>query len=117
MHSIEETFTCSVDKLATERALMPRTLIYCRTFEECSDIYLLFRRIFITPRRWKVNHDMFEYDRNDSKCVRDELFTDVDSYCHEDMGTKCLCCDICSKLCDCGLCESKLSKFTFFDYL
>ena len=210
MNSIEETFTCLVDKLATERALMPRTLIYCRTFEECSDIYLLFRRILgenftdplnapdlpqfrlmdmftsvtdediketiiskftresnlrivvatmafgmgldcpdvrqvihvgipetketyiqevgragrdglpalatllITPRRWKVNHDMFEYARNDSKCRRDELFTDVDSYCHEDMGTKCLCCDICFKLCDCGLCESKLSKFTFF---
>ena len=37
--------------------------------------------LLITPRRWKVNHDMFEYARIDSKCRRDELFTDVDSFC------------------------------------
>ena len=73
--------------------------------------------LLVMPRRWKVNHDMFEYARNDSKCHRGELFTDVDSCCHEDVGTKCSCCDICSKLCGCGLYESKLSKFTFLTIL
>ena len=30
-----------------------------------------------------------------------------------DMGSKCLCCDICAKICDCGMCDMKCSSFIY----
>ena len=43
LSNIEDTFTPLIKRLATERTHMPRTLIYCRKFEDCADIYILFR--------------------------------------------------------------------------
>ena len=40
------------------------------------------------------------------------LYNDMDNYLHEDNGM-CLCCDICVKTCECGLCAENQSSFTF----
>lgn len=52
------------------------------------------------------------YQKNDSICRRDLLFQDMDNYKHVDMGTKCVCCDICLITCACGLCSEK-NNFIF----
>lgn len=52
---------------------------------------------------------MLNYQSNTSKCRRDLLFQDTDNYHHLDMGTKCLCCDICASSCDCGCCAKLFS--------
>ena len=49
------------------------------------------------------------YQKNDSICRHDFLFQDMDNYKHVDMGSKCVCCDICFKTCACGLCNEKNS--------
>ena len=49
------------------------------------------------------------YQKNDSIYRRDFLFQDMDNYKHVDMGSKCVCCDICFKTCACGLCNEKNS--------
>ena len=58
-----------------------------------------------------VDDDIKKYVENTSKCRRDALFGNMDTYHHEDMGSKCLCCDICMKVCPCGLCKEKLNSF------
>ena len=58
-----------------------------------------------------VDEDIKLYVDNTSQCRRDILFNDMDSYCHVDMGSKCLCCDICMKTCSCGSCDTKLQQF------
>ena len=37
----------------------------------------------------------------------------IDSYQHVDNGSKCMCCDICAELCDCGNCENKKRLFIY----
>ena len=44
---------------------------------------------------------------------RDLLFQDTDNYSHLDMGTKCLCCDVCAKSCNCGQCQYYQQGFIF----
>ena len=56
---------------------------------------------------------MIEYQSNTTNCRRDMLFQDMDEYTHVDMGHKCLCCDICTKSCDCGSCMQKHSRCKF----
>ena len=70
--------------------------------------------LLVLPRNPRVNSFMLDYSTNNSMCRRDELFNDTDAYIHEDLGTKCLCCDICSQHCQCGNCEEKLCSFIFF---
>ena len=41
--NFEEIFAPLVDKLRQSRTLMDRTIIYCRTYETCSMIYLYFK--------------------------------------------------------------------------
>ena len=43
LKSIEDTFTPLLERLKKEKINMPRVLIYCRKFEECGDLYLLFQ--------------------------------------------------------------------------
>ena len=68
-----------------------------------------------------MNHyrekSMLEYQSNTTHCRRDMLFQDADEYTHVDMGSKCLCCDVCTKSCDCGSCVQKhgICNFTFLD--
>ena len=58
-----------------------------------------------------VEQHVEDYVANTDECRRDFLFNDMDNYEHSDMGSKCLCCDVCAKSCSCGECESKLSSF------
>ena len=46
-----------------------------------------------------VDTDIKEYASNCDKCQRDFLFTDMDNYIHNDMGSKCVCCVCCEHLC------------------
>lgn len=41
--SIHETFSPVLERLRRERQLMPRMLVYCRTYNMCSDLYHYFR--------------------------------------------------------------------------
>ena len=58
----------------------------------------------------RFNHlcskEMLYYQKNTSKYRRDVLFQDTDNYCHLDMGTKYLYCDICALSCKCGCCAN-----------
>lgn len=63
------------------------------------------------PTYYPVDNDIKEYVSNTSTCRQDILFNDMDSYCHNDMGSKCVCCDICAKVCQCGNCEANLRQF------
>ena len=60
-----------------------------------------------------VDHNIKEYGQNETLCRRDALFADMDDYTHIDMGTPCLCCDVCMKNCACGLCIEKHKSFVF----
>ena len=60
----------------------------------------------------KADKSMKKYQSNQIICRRDFLYNDMDNYLHEDNG-KCLCCDICAKTCECGLCAENQSSFTF----
>ena len=51
-----------------------------------------------------ADKEMLEYQNNKTVCRRDILFRDVSNYKHIDLGVRCLCCDICAKICDCGKC-------------
>ncbi len=66
-----------------------------------------------TLRRHAMDEAMIDYCENISECRRDKLFRNMESYEHIDMGSKCLCCDICSKFCECGRCESKTKLFIY----
>ena len=55
---------------------------------------------------------MVDYSENTTKCRRDVLLHDFDSYVHKDMG-KCLCCDVCVKSCTCGTCDRNYGLFVF----
>ena len=41
--NVPDTFGPLVERLAQFRAQLPRVIIYCRRFQDCSDIYILFR--------------------------------------------------------------------------
>lgn len=60
-----------------------------------------------------ADKDILEYQKNNEQCRRDFLFRDVNGYMHVDLGTKCLCCDICALVCDCGKCTEKQVHFQF----
>ena len=62
----------------------------------------------------KVEEDIKHYIQNTTECRRDFLFRDMDNYTHEDMGFKCLCCDVCAKLCSCGKCKEMLLNQSFY---
>ena len=60
-----------------------------------------------------ANKSMVKYKSNDASCRRDLLFLDMDNYKHLDFGSRCLCCDICSRSCTCGTCSAKHEQFVF----
>ena len=72
------------------------TLLHCRTYHS-------------------VDEDIRQYVANKTEWRWDVLFKETDSYSHIDMGTKCLCCDICAKLCPFGTCSDKLQHFILFN--
>ena len=202
--TLEESFNPVITRLQAERTTFPRMIVYGRSFEMCSNIYLYFKtelgedfteprdapdlsrfrlvdmytsiiegdhkdsilrlftkeshlRIVIAtiafgmgvdlPEVWQVIHvesyiqetgragrdglpslalllhvkghshplidPIKEYRDNMDMCRRDFLFQDTDNYKHIDLGKKCLCCDVCMKLCKCGACESEHYSFVF----
>ena len=60
-----------------------------------------------------INKDRKDYVNNDKLCRRDFLFQDMDHYQHVDMGSKCMCCDICANICKCGSCCDNRKPFVF----
>ena len=38
---------------------------------------------------------MIRYARNATTCRRDELFADFNKFCHSEVNSGCMCCDIC----------------------
>ena len=60
-----------------------------------------------------LDYNMKEYGQSESVCRRDALFANMDNYQHIDMGTACLCCDVCMRHCTCGLCVEKHKSFAF----
>ncbi len=70
--------------------------------------------LFKATTHHPVDMDIKEYASNSSMCRRDFLFTDMDSYVHNDMGSKCVCCDICAKECSCG---NWIQNEAFFQFL
>ena len=61
----------------------------------------------------RADTNMKEYQKNSSTCRRDFLFQEIENYIHEDFGSSCLCCKICTKTYNCGSCKQKLQLFTF----
>ena len=205
--SIRETFGPILEAIRRLRVLMPRIIIYCRRYEECSNLYIFFKNglaeKFLEPSdapdksefrlvemftritdeevkeqiiksfgsnshlrivcatvafgmgidcsgvRQVIHlgapNDIESYiqetgrggcddrlslgtllvvNRNNqfrtkgmitynSRCRRDLLFQDTDNYSHLDIGTKCLCCDVCAKSCNCGQCQYYQQSFIF----
>ena len=62
-----------------------------------------------------VDKSTKEYIMNKSVCHRGFLFRDIDEYHHLDLGTNCVCCDICSAKCDCGSCSINHQPFLLLD--
>lgn len=56
-----------------------------------------------------------DYVQNSVHCQRDTLFHDIDEYCHIDLGTKCLCCDVCLQTCVCNNCSDNHKSFIFLN--
>ena len=64
-------------------------------------------------RLHQVDENIKEYQANSDQCRRDFLFQDMDEYCHVDIGSRCLCCDICMRSCKCGSCVENHKSFVF----
>lgn len=73
--NVTEAVTPLIDHLSKKRTNMPRVIIYCRTFEDCSDIYLAFRESlgsnFIEPP-----------DAPTYFLIEQKIFTYVRTYAH-----------------------------------
>ena len=59
----------------------------------------------------KVSNTMKDYRKNSEVCRRKILFSDIEEYVHEEKQTKCFCCDICERKCECKNCQDNLSSF------
>ena len=62
-----------------------------------------------------VDDDIKEYVANSTECRRTALFKNIDNYEQADSNSKCLCCDVCTRMCDCGMCSVRLRQFVLFD--
>ena len=69
--------------------------------------------LFTKERLHHIDDSIKEYQANTDRCRRDFLFQDMDEYYHLDMGSKCLCCDICAQSCKCGHCTENHKSFVF----
>ena len=45
MTTVSDTFLPMVERLGSERIMFPRTIIYCRRYEECVELYMLFKSV------------------------------------------------------------------------
>ena len=42
-NTISETFSPILDRLSSERSKYPQTIIYCRRYKDCADLYFYFK--------------------------------------------------------------------------
>ena len=56
--------------------------------------------------RHPLDRAMQEYQENETKCRRETLFGDSESYSSPMLASQCMCCDICSKICTCAECQN-----------
>ena len=75
-----------------------------------ASLALLLKTAVPKRPRHNIAKNMVTYQDNSKTCRRDLLF---DNYKHVDLGSLCLCCDICSVSCTCGSCNKKQSAFIF----
>ena len=73
--------------------------------------------LHVKGRSHPLTDPIKEYRDNMDMCRRGFLFQDTDNYKHIDLGKKCLCCDVCMKLCKCGACESEHNSFVFLYHI
>lgn len=71
--------------------------------------------LLLTVKRMNrfCDQNMKEYQENKTLCRRDILFQDIDNYKHLDLGTLCMCCDVCAVNCKCGSCEKNRKSLNF----
>lgn len=62
-------------------------------------------------KKFSSSDEILAYVDNQTDCRRDSLFKDMEAYEHVDLGSKCVCCDICARDCKCGNCCGKLEQF------
>ena len=62
-------------------------------------------------KKQSKNKEMLEYIGNNVECRREFLFKNMEGYEHSNLSSMCVCCDICTKKCKCGMCSSKLEQF------
>ena len=48
MSTVSDTFVPMVERLRKERTTFPRSIIYCRRYEDCAELYLLFKNALAT---------------------------------------------------------------------
>ena len=55
--------------------------------------------------RHHIDQAMANYASNTTICRREVLFKDFDNYVTPSFTSKCVCCDVCTKLCSCNNCK------------
>ena len=55
--------------------------------------------------RHHIDQAMADYASNTTICRREVLFKDFDNYVTPSFTSKCVCCDVCTKLCSCNNCK------------
>ena len=68
---------------------------------------------FFRVHNTRVCSDHFLDATNKLSCRRDVLYSNFDGYERVFTQSLCMCCDLCSKLCDCNKCAEKHNTFVF----
>ena len=55
--------------------------------------------------RHHIDQATADYASNTTICRREVLFKDFDNYVTPSFRSKCMCCDVCTKLCSCNNCK------------
>ncbi len=69
--------------------------------------------LMVNGSKRSMTEPIIDYVENDTICRRDFLFRDMESYQHLDLGSKCMCCDVCARKCECGSCVDKGNLFIY----
>ncbi len=56
---------------------------------------------------------MLQYENNSTICRRNLLFQNIDNYKPFQTDYKCMCCDVCKRVCQCGSCFDNKKSFVY----